>query len=518
MIDIQEIEVINPKNKEKLYTIQESSEDQIKQAFKQAAEAQKKIASLTVEQRVKEVDKLAAYILKNKESIMERLIQETGKTKFDALSTEIFEVLHGINYFRKAAPKMLKPQKKHTPLMLMGKKSWVEYQPLGTVFIIAPWNYPLVQCFTPSIMAFLAGNAVIFKPSELTPLKGLYEQIIKESGFMANAIQVLYGTKITGQKIIDQRPDKVHFTGSVRGGKEIMKQAAEQLIPVELELGGKDPALVFDDVNIDKTVHGVIWGAFTNTGQSCTSIERLYVQESIYTEFVKDLVDKTNKLTTIENSPNGHVEVGYMTSEAQIIKIEEQIKDAVSKGANILTGGKREAGSMFFPPTLIENVTHDMLLGNEETFGPVLAIMKFKNEQDAIEKANDSIYGLSASVWSKDLNRAKRVASQLITGNVSVNNHMLTEGNPALPFGGIKNSGIGRSKGVEGLHSFTNIKSLIASGQNKTIEPHWYRHTESKYNLMTSVIDAYFSNPKKWFAFLPKALKMDSFGNKNKID
>lgn len=515
------IEVKNPVTGEFLYEVVPAVETELALVFGRAREAQKRAAAMPLSERIARVTAISDYLIAHQEQIIDRLVRETGKTRFDALSTELFEICDLIDYYRDAAPKILKDQTVHTPIVLMGKTSKIVFEPLGLVLVISPWNYPLYQCFVPSLLAFLAGNAVVYKPSEVTPLKGLYEEIMAGAGFPQDIIQVVYGGKETGAALIEQRPDKIHFTGSVRGGKAVMAAAARHLIPVDLELGGKDPALVFEDVDIERTANGIVWSAFTNAGQSCTSMERCYVHESIYETFVEKAVHLTKQLRA--SSLDGRVaeagacDVGCMTAGFQLDIIEAQLAEAVSKGARVLAGGKRLAGTLHFPPTVVVDVTHEMKLMTEETFGAVLPIMKFSSEAEAIELANDSPYGLSASVWSKDLARAERVARAIRTGNVSINNHMLTEGNPALPFGGIKDSGFGRFKGDWGLLTFSNVKSLILGPNKNLIETHWYPQTKSKYNLMTRLMQTFFTRPRKWLAFLPVALKLDSIGNEEKL-
>lgn len=515
------IRVQNPGTGEFLYEVMEASENEMASVFARARKVQSEVASMPITDRVAQLVKISDYILAHQEQIIDRLVCETGKTRFDALSTELFEICDLIDYYREAAPKILKDRTAHTPIVLMGKKSKIVFEPVGVVLIISPWNYPLYQCLVPSLLAFLAGNAVVYKPSEVTPLKGLCEEILEGAGFPKDAIQIVYGGKETGAALIEQRPDKIHFTGSVRGGKAVMAAAARHLIPVDLELGGKDPALVFDDVDIERTANGIVWSAFTNAGQSCTSLERCYVHESIYGAFVEKVVSLTRQLRTSKPdgiyTEAGTCDVGCMTAGFQLEIIESQLAEAVKLGANVLIGGKRLGGTLHFLPTVVVDVNHEMRLMTEETFGAVLPIMKFKTEDEAIALANDSPYGLSASVWSKDLKRAERVARRLRTGNVSINNHMLTEGNPALPFGGVKESGFGRYKGDWGLLTFSNSKSLIMGPNKNAIETHWYPQTRTKYELMTRLMQTFFTRPRKWLAFLPVALKLDSIGTKEKL-
>jgi len=512
------IDVVNPLTREALYSFEQAEEKDIKEVFKRARGVEKKIASLSVQERIKEVVKISDYLIENYDSICKRVVRETGKTHFEALSNELFGICDNIDYYRDQASNILKPQKVHTSLILTGKKSRIEFDPMGTILIIAPWNYPLIQCFVPSILAFLAGNAVVFKPSEITPLKGLYEEILDGADFMQDAIQIVYGGKETGAALIEQKPDKIHFTGSTRAGKQIMAAASKHLIPVDLELGGKDPAIVFEDVDIEKTANGLVWAAFTNAGQSCTSIERCYVHESIFDEMTEAIVSLSKKLRVAnQNCEDCEADVGCMTADFQLKKVESQLLDATKKGAKIHCGGSTVEGTQIIPPTVVSEVTDSMELVTDETFGPVLPLIRFSTEEEVISMANDSAYGLSASVWTKDIRRADRVTSALKVGNVSINNHMLTEGNPALPFGGIKDSGFGRYKGDMGLHTFCNIKSIISGPNNKVIEPHWYPFTKPKSETFPELMKAFFTRPRKWIKFALVGLKLDPMGSKEKI-
>ncbi|HUW62943.1 MAG TPA: aldehyde dehydrogenase family protein [Candidatus Bathyarchaeia archaeon] len=492
---MQEVAVRNPRTGAPLYVLNEYSDAEVAAVYDRAQKASDRLRAMSVRQRLDEALKLKHAILKNREKMIDRICEETGKTRLDALMTEIFPALGIIDYYDKNAEKFLRDQKVKTPIALFPKKSRIYYEPLGTVLIISPWNYPFSLSFPPAICAFIAGNAVIMKPSSYAPLRGVYEDMVETAGFIKDAFQVVYGSRITGHKLIEAKPKKIFFTGSVGAGKKVMAQAADHLIPVELELGGKDPMIVFDDVNIERTVNGALWGGFVNSGQTCTSVERLYVQEGIYDPFVTVLKEKLAKLSThaTSNRPDeGDIDMGCMTAEFQIKTVEDQIAEARTRGANIIAGGARKENTHLFAPTLIENVDPSMKVQHEETFGPVITITKFKTEQDAIRLGNDSPYGLSASVWSADLARADRVARALVTGNVSINNVLATQGNSGLPFGGVKDSGFGRYKGPFGLHSFSNIKSILIDKQNNKIELNWYPYSKEKYGLFSQLLDAMF--------------------------
>jgi acyl-CoA reductase-like NAD-dependent aldehyde dehydrogenase len=516
-----EIVVRNPRSGKVIYTVPEPSDQEIRHAFQEAHRAFEKVRAMSVRERLNEILKLKRFFLDNKEMIVDRLVEETGKARTDALISEVFTVLDIIDYYDKNAERHLADAKVPTPVILWPKKSKVFYEPIGPVLIISPWNYPLNLAMIPTITAFVAGNPVVYKPSEWTPLKGLIEEIIEKSGFMKDAIHVVYGGKETGRRLIDQRPAKILFTGSTRAGRQIMEQAAKYLIPVELELGGKDPMVVFDDADIERTAAGAVWGAMTNSGQTCTSVERLFVHERVYPQFVDALKQKIEKLShparDREKADAGDLDVGYMTARFQLEKVEDQVNDALSKGATVHIGGKRTDDASDFPPTLITDIDDSMKIAQEETFGPVLTVQPFNTEEEAIRLANDSPYGLSASVWSRDIERATRVARAIETGNVSINNVLATQGNSALPFGGTKDSGFGRYKGPHGLHSFSNIKSIMIDSGSK-YEPHWFPYTKEKYVLFSKLLDAVYDGGPFWLIkTLLVGMKLEAHVKKNKL-
>lgn len=479
-----------------------------------AKNSQGTIAKLSMEERLELISKLKEVIIEKREWIIDRIQEDNGKSRSDALISEVFGVLDHLHWLEKNAAKALADESIKTPIALLGKKSKVFYESLGTILIISPWNYPFYQGIVPITAAFVAGNSVVYKPSEVTPLKGMMEELFKMAGFKEEWIQMAYGTGKLGADLIDLRPDKIFFTGSVATGKKIMAQASQYLIPVELELGGKDPMVVFEDADIQRSTSGCLWGALTCTGQSCTSVEQVHVHENIYSEFKDLLLQKVKRIRQGVDT-NGEGDIGVMTTDSQVKIVAAHLEDALSKGAVLLHGSEWDKTSKSIPPLVFENLTDDMLIVTEETFGPIIPLFKFSSEQNLIDELNLSKYGLSASVWSADKVRCERVARAIKTGNVSINNVMLTEGNPALPFGGVKDSGIGRYKGVFGLRGFCNMKSVLFDGNSSKCEVNWFPYTEKKYKSFDKMMVALFSGGiLNFLKFVLTGIGLESYSDK----
>ncbi len=485
------------------------------QAMQRARDGWQSLRRLSVAERLQHLVLLRGVILRRREEIVDRIQRDTGKSRSDALISEIFGVLDNLAWLEAHAPKLLADRKQHTPLALMGKTSWTWYEPLGTILIIAPWNYPFYQAIVPIACAVAAGNTVIYKPSEWTPLEGLVEDLLAEAQCAPNWVQVVYGAGAVGAALVDQRPDKIFFTGSTRTGRAILARAAPHLIPVELELGGKDAMIVFDDVTIARAAAGAAWGALTTTGQSCTSVERCYVQRSIYEPFKEELVRQVRALVQ-RTDRGGDADLGAMTTDFQVQIVARHVADAKAKGAAFLTGADWDGTSRMVPPMVVDRLTDDMALLREETFGPLIPLIPFDSEDEVIRRANQSEYGLTASVWTKDLGRARRVSRALEVGGVSINNVMATEANPALPFGGVKHSGFGRYKGEHGLHAFCNIKSVLVDKDSTKIEANWYPYTEDKYRLFTDLTVNLFGERglRRLVKFALSGLKLERYANR----
>jgi|CXWL01.1.fsa_nt_gi succinate-semialdehyde dehydrogenase/glutarate-semialdehyde dehydrogenase len=445
-----------------------------------------------------------AVLIAEMDEIALLISRESGKPVAEAFSMEIAPVLDLMQYFARNTEKMLRPAKIGIGIYgLMGRSSRIVYHPLGVVGIIPAWNYPFSIPLGEVTMALMAGNTVVIKPSELTPMIGLkigeiFQKAVEQTAGSVHhrdLVQIVSGDGSTGAALVEAVPDKIMFTGSVATGKKIAAAAAQDLTSVVLELGGKDPMIVFADANLELAAGAAVWGAFCNAGQSCSSVERLYVQEGAAEELTRKIVEKTRKLK-VGKGDQPDVSIGAMSSERQVRIVEDHVQQFVADGAKIETGGGRSADTpvrigvastpksalaggtgdadkslrspLFYEPTVITGVTNDMRAMREETFGPTLPIATFKTEEEAVRLANDSEFGLTASVWTNDYAKGRRVAEQIEAGSVCINEVLYTHGIGQTPWGGFKNSGRGRTHGREGMmelvqpqHIHTNRLALM---------------------------------------------------------
>lgn len=469
----------------------------------------------TPSDRVNGLRRLRLYIVSRLDEIASRIAEDTGKSAFEALSTEVLPVLEGIRHLEKHAVKALSPERVQTPLLLVGKHSYVSFQPRGVVLVISPWNFPFHLSMTPVLHAMAAGNSVILKPSEFTPDTGrLMEELFRGAGWPEHVVQVAHGGKELGAALVDAAPDYIFFTGSVPTGRIIQSAAAQKLIPTTLELGGKDPMVVFADAPLNRAVQGALWGGFMNAGQVCMSVERVYVERPLYEPFVAELVKEVGRLRH-----GRHVEddIGHMTTDMQVNIVRDHVADALARAAVLETGQPPEEwaknGSRVIPPIVLTNVSPEMKVMREETFGPVLPIVPFDSEEEAIALANGGSYGLSASVWSRNLERAKRVAAQLVSGNVLVNDVVITIVNQNLPFGGEKSSGIGRYHGKDSLRMFcVQTSTMVDSGKRKR-EVGWFPY-QGKYADFAGLIRSYYGKSVRWLPFARHYLRLLKMGKR----
>lgn len=438
----------------------------------------------TFRERRRMLSRLREVIEQRKQDLAKLISDEVGKPIAESYLGDIFGTLGTCAWLIDNGERELKTKQisLNNPLMA-SKRSYIAFEPLGVIGIIAPWNYPFSIPMMAILMAVMAGNTVVLKPSEKSPLTGLkIAELFKKAGFPENVVSVVTGDKITGEYLSRSHLSKLLFTGSAAAGAQVMAQAAGQLTPLCLELGGKDPAIVLPDAPVEYTAWGLAWGAFTNAGQACASIERAYLVKGENTELITNRIVEIAKLLKLGLPSEENTQVGPIIDEAQFSKIMGQVDEAVSMGAEILAGGKRDDSlpGYFFKPTVLTKVNHSMRLMNDETFGPVLPIMVVDSEAEAIRLANQSEYGLTASIWTKDIGKAKTIARKLNTGTVYVNDSLFSHAVPQLPWGGVKKSGFGRSHSYFGLHDLVNIKHISVDKPSGQHQMWWYPYSSEK--------------------------------------
>lgn len=453
------IEVLNPVTQDVIGSIPVTSAEQVQDAVERARFSQKTWGRLTVNERCRFIRRWLDILWERQDEGIEILRRENGK--IDGSSMLEFITVDNIGqYYINHAAKFLQAERRLSifPLVQWAK---VHHKPHGVVGIITPWNYPFALPFMDMIPALIAGNTVVLKPSEVTPFVAEWGvERMYDAGIPRDVVQVVQGDGRTGTALVET-VDYIQFTGSTATGKKVAHTAVERLIPYTLELGGKDPSIVLNDADLDMTAIGLIQGAFENNGQMCISIERVYVEDGIYEQLLERLRHYMSELTM--GMPHEDVVVGSMTNQAEFDRTQAHLEDAISKGANILVGGNPcpDLGALFFEPTILVDVDHSMDIMRDETFGPVMPIMKVSNVHEAIRLANDSDYGLSASIFSSNFKRAEEIALEIDSGDVSINRAQYATGTPSLPTGGQKNSGMGRRNGREGLLKYTASQSVL---------------------------------------------------------
>ncbi len=480
----------------------------VQAAIAQARPAQAAWARTPVRERLSIVENFQRALHSRKREIAESITREAGKPCAEALSTEVLVTLDAAEYCLQNAFAVLRPEPvPHASLMMKSKKGYLLREPYGVVGIISPWNYPFSIPATQVLAALVAGNAVVLKPSEFTPAVALQlKRLMDEAGLAQNLFQVVIGDGATGAALISAGVDKLVFTGSVATGKRVAQAAAAKLIPLVLELGGKDPMIVLDDADVDVASSAAVWGAFVNAGQTCLSVERCYVHKNLCEEFLQACVAKTEKLR-VGNGMEDGVDVGPMIHARQLQVVESHIADAVAQGARLLTGGKRlpRLGENFYQPAVLADVRPAMRIMREETFGPVLPVMSFDSDTQAIALANDSEFGLAASVWTRNRKRGEAMAAQIQAGTVMVNDVVSCFGIGEAPHGGVKSSGMGRSHGRFGLEEMVWPKYVDSDRLPRMKKIWWYGYSGGFMTQMESSVDFLFA--RHWWQRLAAGLR-----------
>jgi acyl-CoA reductase-like NAD-dependent aldehyde dehydrogenase len=467
----------------------------VREAVARARAAQPAWQAIGVRQRLAIVKKFQQLLNERKHHVAHVITSEAGKPVAEALLTEILVVLDTARFLREETSSFLREQPlPHGNLATKAKSGRLIREPYCVIGIISPWNYPFSIPSTETLAALATGNAVVLKPSELTPLSALeLASLLHDAGVPEAVFQVVIGEGPTGAALIESGIGKLIFTGSVATGLRIAQTAAARLLPVVLELGGKDPMIVLDDADVEVASSGAVWGAFVNAGQACLSVERCYVHRSIYDAFVSACAEKTKRLR-VGNGADPGTDIGPLIRERQLHTVEQHVEDARSRGARVMTGGERllSLGPNYYAPTVLADVTHDMLVMREETFGPVLSIMAFDSEKEAISLANDSEYGLAASVWTRDRSCGERIARQINAGTVMVNDTVSCFGISEAPHGGVKASGIGRTHGRFGLEEMVWTKYLDVDLLPRAKKPWWYGYGAGLSDAAGGLLDVQF--------------------------
>src|SRR5437867_1760620 len=495
---VREIVSRNPATLEELGRVPIWSADRVREAVAAARAAQPAWASLSYKQRGVCIFKAKDHLLQRQDEICDLIAREVGKPAVEALTSEVLPVANLMDYFARKSEKLLRAER-FTLSVFRNKKSCIGYFPLGVVGIISPWNYPLSIPMGEVVMGLMAGNAVLLKPSENTPLVGLQiGELFRAAGLPEGILQILTGDGTTGAALAGSAIDKLFFTGSVRAGRQIGEAAARRFLPFVLELGGKDAMIVCADAPFERAVNGALWGAFNNCGQACASVERLYVVEAIADQFIQAVVEKTR---TLRVGLDGQQDIGPLNNSRQLEIVIDHVSDAVTKGAKVLLGGRRmeKLPGYFFEPTILTNVNRSMRLMQEETFGPVLPIAVVKDEAEAVRQANDSSFGLLASVWTSDTRRGQQIATQIEAGTIIINDVLYTHGAAETPWFGIKQSGTGVTHSKHGLREFARMKHINWDRLPLKTNLWWFPYSEQRrrqFKLLLKLLHKW--GLKKW--------------------
>jgi acyl-CoA reductase-like NAD-dependent aldehyde dehydrogenase len=487
---------VNPATGEVLREFECAGEGEVQAAVARARAAQAAWAETGVGRRIAVLREFQRRLQEKKSEIAEAITREAGKPVAEALTTEVLVVLDSARFLIENAHRLLRDEPvPHGNLVAKLKRGRLVREPYGVVGVISPWNYPFSIPATESLAALVAGNAVVLKPSEFTSLVALeLGSLLHAAGVPQDVFQVVVGDGATGAALIHSEIDKLLFTGSVATGKRIAAAAAERLLPVVLELGGKDPMLVLHDADVDVASSAAVWGAFVNAGQTCLSVERCYVHRSLYEPFLRMCAEKTKKLR-VGHGLDRDTDIGPMIHERQLRIVESHVEDAGARGARVLAGGSRfpDLGANFYEPTVLADVTHEMRIMREETFGPVLPVMAFDDDDEAVRLANDSEFGLAASVFTRDNGRGERLARRIHAGTVMVNDVISCFGISEAPHGGVKSSGVGRAHGRFGLEEMVRLKYLDSDLMPAMKKVWWYGYGAIFARQMEGFVDFQFA-------------------------
>jgi len=478
-IPINTLPSINPATGEVLAHFERTPASLLPEIVSHARVAHGVWRMLSVRDRRAKLRVLRDRMMASRNELADAVVRESGKPRVEALFADIFVALDSAEYWSRNAANALRTRRvPHHSTAARAKRGYLTYDALGVIAIISSWNYPLAIPLSQIIPAIAAGNAVVCKTSDFTPQCGvLIEKLFIDAGFPKDLVKIVQGGGEVGQALIDASPDKVMFTGSVATGRRVAEACAKKLIPSVLELGGKDAMIVLADANLEVASSAAVWGSYTNCGQVCLSVERLFVEQAVAEKFTALCVEKTKKLR-IGPGNDPATDVGPLIRPQHVRRMIDLVDDAVSRGASVLCGGnaRPDLGPNFFEPTVIAGVDSSMKLFQEETFGPILAIKVVKDAKEAIDQANDSPFALAASVWTKNQTRGMALAAELHAGAVMVNDAISYFGIAEAPHGGCGASGWGRTHGKPGLLEMVQMKYIDVDGLPRSEKPWWYRY------------------------------------------
>ncbi len=473
----RELRVVSPATLEEVGLVATTEPEGVGEIVAEARFAQERWARQPFAVRTRLLRDAARVLIESMDEIADTIVAETGKPTLEAITTEVFVSLDTLAWLARHAERVLRRERvPFSQPHLLQKRGWLSYEPVGVAAIVSPWNFPFSIPFTQTATAVAAGNAAVVKPAELTPLSGAWvEEIFRRAGAPIGLVRVVQGTgEVVGDTLVRSRGiGRIVFTGSPAVGRSVAVNAAERLCPVTLELGGKDPMLVLGDADLDRAVEGALWGSFSNCGQICSGVERIYVEGDLFDPFVSRLQDRAAALT-IGDGRNPDVELGPLVSEEQRSHVEDLVADAVAAGAILVAGGGRPDVGLpgwFHEPTILVGEP-DARISGEEIFGPVVTIVRIDNIEDGIRRSNASTYGLGASVWTRDRAKARAVAGRLEAGSVWTNDVAYSYGACQAPWGGRKESGFGRTHAQHGLRELSHVK--FSDADSGRISPPWW--------------------------------------------
>ncbi len=494
------IPVENPASGEIVTTVPDLDAAAVAELARRGRAAQPIWESYGFEGRARVLRRMQKWVMDNADRVVRTIVSETGKTYEDAQLAEISYAGAAFGFWADHAEEYLADERVRTSNMLVkGRKLVVRYKPLGLIGVIGPWNYPLTNSFGDCIPALAAGNSVIMKPSEITPLTSLLlAEGLTECGIPKDVFQVATGRGETGAALIEN-VDMIMFTGSTRTGRKVAEAAARRLIPCSLELGGKDPMIVLADADLERAANSATYYSMQNSGQTCISIERAYVEAPVYDQFVSKVVEKVRALR--QGNPDGGpgtVEIGSMTFPPQVDIVEDHVQDALDKGARALTGGHRGKGAgHYYEPTVLVDVDHTMKIMQEETFGPTLPIMRVADAEEAVRLANDSPYGLAGSIFTRDTARGEEIARRVESGAVCVNDAIINFAALELPMGGVKASGLGSRHGAHGIRKYCSEQALLVTKLALKREPHFFPYTKRGTKMLGRIFKTLYGRGKR---------------------